>query len=782
MGMNQSETVISQATITQVLKSASRAALEVIFDAAVFEEHLALTIDSLEDVTLETEVNNILESCEATHQGEGSYLFADLETLRCLMLEVTELLESEEGEIEPDETVTARADQTGEEEGFIVFNASSLTEPESLPDEDIETLELESKGYQLRKIPFSSIRIEPANNPRSRTARAGVVRLARNISKRGLQQPVTVRPIPESEDQVELVFGYRRVTAIGYAMDQGWLPKDHDVICVVRKLNDSQVRLAALSENEEREEVDLLDQAEGWAKLRLRQTENAIANAAGIPLASVKRCLKVAFGVCEEAKVLYREGKLDWNALTAFSYGSLLEQQAYLEQAAGIGWKLAAQYIKQAMTVTDFKLANARFSLEDYEAAGGKLETDLWQSQDGTRLLSRDVIERLQSAWAQSHAKELQARGFAFVEVRAGDWMWWSEFNRVTRGTENSGAIIHVRPDWSVDVIEWVMPNQASAGAVSGVGPNDPTNPNSSEAQASVKPEEPKVEFTEAGITLVRRTRTAALQQAILENTDPKLPLALAVMGFLGEREIRFKITNLGEIDAITSSAILAEFETIAATIPNLSFSPFSGLEFAMLVRHHPEKRLETLQALLHLDRADLERVHRLLIATMVGDFANATDGSFDNRRRKLGIDPLVSALAAHLNVKGGEALEASEDYLKTVGYRKNRLRPYIVQAFGEQLSGALLESPRAKIIAELVAHKDKLAGFTAPELDFAVNSSTAIKLEVAGEVDYFADDADSAPWEEQSNLLGEQDLLLELPGFEKTAELGDLEPAAADD
>lgn len=49
MGMNQSERVISQA-----LKTASRAALEV---------HLALTIDGLEDVTLETEVNNILTSC-----------------------------------------------------------------------------------------------------------------------------------------------------------------------------------------------------------------------------------------------------------------------------------------------------------------------------------------------------------------------------------------------------------------------------------------------------------------------------------------------------------------------------------------------------------------------------------------------------------------------------------------------------------------------------------------------------------------------------------------------
>jgi hypothetical protein len=229
----------------------------------------------------------------------------------------------------------------------------------------------------------------------------------------------------------------------------------------------------------------------------------------------------------------------------------------------------------------------------------------------------------------------------------------------------------------------------------------------------------------------------------------------------------------------------LTEFETVATSIPNLSFSPSSGLEFAMLVRHHPEKRLETLQALLNMDRVDLERVHRLLIATMVGDFANATDGSFDNRRRKLGIDPLVSTLAAHLNVKGGEALEASEDYLKTVGFRKNRLRPYIIQAFGEQLAGALLENPRAKIITELVAHKDKLAGFTAPELDFAANSSRAIKLEVSGETDDFADDVndvDAAPWDEPTDLVREDELILELPDLVMVNSSSDLEAAAADD
>ena len=143
-----------------------------------------------------------------------------------------------------------------EENEFIVFDDAPWVTPETLPEESAETLELEQKGYVLRRFPFSSIRIVPSNNPRSRTERAGIVRLARNIARRGLQQPVTVRPDPENESSVELVFGYRRMAAMGYTIAQGWLPEDYDVVCIVRKLNDSQTRLAALTENEEREAVD----------------------------------------------------------------------------------------------------------------------------------------------------------------------------------------------------------------------------------------------------------------------------------------------------------------------------------------------------------------------------------------------------------------------------------------------------------------------------------------------------------------------------------------------
>ena len=731
------------------LETASREALEALFDAGVFEEHLALTFEGFDDAELEAEVHGILLEYGATQQSEDTYQFPDLDRLRSFMNAVADELEGESDDLEQ---AAVNADE------FIVFDDLPwhIPEADALPDRETETLQLPARGYQLRKVAFSKIRVKPANNPRKKSARAGIARLAHNIAKRGLQQPVTVRPITEDGleegDAFELVFGYRRHAAIGYAMLQGWLPEDDDVICIVRRLNDSQARLAALTENEEREEVDKLDIAEGWARLRLTQSESSIANAAGVTLTEVRRCLKVAFGVCDEAKMLYRAGNLSWAALINLTYGSQDLQRQYLEGAAGATWKLSPEYVRQGMTATDFKLAHARFTLEEYEAAGGQLETDLWSSREGTRLLSQPVIERLQQAWAQDHVKALQDQGFAFVELRSGEWTWWSEFSQVARGTESAGAVVHLRPDWSVDVIEHIVPSAAIVGSRMAVAAG--TSDGSSAATVSAA--EPKSTYSEAGVTLTRRLRTAALQSAILENRDPKLPLALAVMGFLGERELRMSVKLLGETDAISSTSVLAELERFAQRLPHLRFSPSSGLSLGS-VYQHGSARLEILQGLLNLPQSDLERLHRLLISTMIGDFSAATDGNPQGRKRSLKVDGLIAALAAHLEVKGGEALEVTEVYLKAISFRKAKLRPYLAHAFGEQIATALLESPKAKIIAELLTHKDKLAGFTPPELDFAANAGQTAKLEVNGGA--FDDWDDDEPLETGSNLVSEDDL-----------------------
>ena len=177
----------------------------------------------------------------------------------------------------------------------------------------------------------------------------------------------------------------------------------------------------------------------------------------------------------------------------------------------------------------------------------------------------------------------------------------------------------------------------------------------------------------------------------------------------------------------MASSAILEELELFAAQLPNVAFSPTMGLALQCSTHYGVAARSETFAALLALPISDLERLHRLLVATMVGDFVAATDAMSEQRRRTPICDPFIAALAAQLGVTGSEALEISEMYLTAISFRKARLSPYLTRAFGAVIGAALLDRPRGKLIAELLKVKEKLAGFTPPELDFAANTPQSV-------------------------------------------------------
>ena len=53
------------------LKNASRDALETLFDAAVFEEHLALVLEGIDNVNLEREITELLMTCQVVPEEEG---------------------------------------------------------------------------------------------------------------------------------------------------------------------------------------------------------------------------------------------------------------------------------------------------------------------------------------------------------------------------------------------------------------------------------------------------------------------------------------------------------------------------------------------------------------------------------------------------------------------------------------------------------------------------------------------------------------------------------------
>ena len=68
-----------------------------------------------------------------------------------------------------------------------------------------------------RNITLVSVaNIQPSNyNPRKRFDETGLDELAESIKQQGVLQPITVRPIADT-DRYEIVFGERRYRASGY--------------------------------------------------------------------------------------------------------------------------------------------------------------------------------------------------------------------------------------------------------------------------------------------------------------------------------------------------------------------------------------------------------------------------------------------------------------------------------------------------------------------------------------------------------------------------------------
>ena len=84
--------------------------------------------------------------------------------------------------------------------------------------------------------------------------------LAGSIAERGILEPLLVRPIKNLKDQYEIIAGERRWRASQIA-------KLHEVPVIVRDLSDREALEFGLIENVQRQDLSLLEEAEGYSRL-----------------------------------------------------------------------------------------------------------------------------------------------------------------------------------------------------------------------------------------------------------------------------------------------------------------------------------------------------------------------------------------------------------------------------------------------------------------------------------------------------------------------------------
>jgi ParB family chromosome partitioning protein len=108
-----------------------------------------------------------------------------------------------------------------------------------------------------RRVPLAALK-SGRFNPRRNFAEAQLEELAASIRERGLVQPLVVRP--STGDTFEIVAGERRWRA-------AQLANLHDVPVVVRALSDQEAVEIAIIENVQREDLNAIEEGEGYKLL-----------------------------------------------------------------------------------------------------------------------------------------------------------------------------------------------------------------------------------------------------------------------------------------------------------------------------------------------------------------------------------------------------------------------------------------------------------------------------------------------------------------------------------
>ena len=159
----------------------------------------------------------------------------------------------------------------------------------------------DSREFQY--IPVERINVGPWQ-PRRQFDRAQLDELASSIREKGIVQPVLLRLTPNLPGRFQLVAGERRWRAAQIA-------RLHEIPAVVRELTDAECYEIALIENIQRQDLSVIDEAQGYAKLLEinSYTQDQLAKMIGKSRSHIANLLRL-LGLPVTVQSLLRDGHL----------------------------------------------------------------------------------------------------------------------------------------------------------------------------------------------------------------------------------------------------------------------------------------------------------------------------------------------------------------------------------------------------------------------------------------------------------------------------------------
>jgi ParB family chromosome partitioning protein len=275
-----------------------------------------------------------------------------------------------------------------------------------------------------RDIPFNKLALSQSNVRRVK-AGVSIEELAESIVRRGLIQSLHVRPVLDADGtetgMFEVPAGGRRYRALELLAKQKRLAKTAPVPCIVGDPNsDILIDEVSLVENIERAPLHPLDQFRAFQAMRDKgMTEETIAAAFFIGVNIVKQRLRLA-SVSPTLLEIYADDGMTLEQLMAFTVSSDHARQEQVWEAIKDGWQKEPYQIRRMLTETTVRASDKRavfVGIEGYEAAGGIVLRDLYQSDDGGWLQDPALLDRLVAEKLKTAADEIAGEGWKWVEA-----------------------------------------------------------------------------------------------------------------------------------------------------------------------------------------------------------------------------------------------------------------------------------------------------------------------------------------------------------------------------
>ena len=284
----------------------------------------------------------------------------------------------------------------------------------------------------IQKITLSSARDIPFNklvlsqfNVRRVKAGVSIEEMAESIARRGLIQSLHVRPVLDADGaetgMFEVPAGGRRYRALELLVKQKRLAKTATVPCVIGDANsDILVDEVSLVENMERAPLHPLDQFRAFQAMRDKgMTEEAIAAAFFVNVTVVKQRLRLT-SVSPTLLEIYADDGITLEQLMAFTVSPDHARQEQVWDAIKDSWQKEPYQIRRMLTETAVRASDKRaifVGVDAYEAAGGIVLRDLFQSDDGGWLQDPVLLDRMVADKLKATADQIAEEGWKWIEV-----------------------------------------------------------------------------------------------------------------------------------------------------------------------------------------------------------------------------------------------------------------------------------------------------------------------------------------------------------------------------